>query len=55
MNLVVPAVTIAVASVIVHAGSGKSRCFPVLPFVYLFSILPHESINVKVKFIFKHC
>ena len=48
MNLVVPAEIIAVAFVIVHAGSGKSRCFSVLPFVYLFSILLHESINVKV-------
>ena len=48
MNLVVPAVIIAVASVIVHADSGKSRCFSVLPFVYLFSILPRECINLKV-------
>ena len=47
MNLVEPGEIIAVAFVIVHAGSGKSRCLSVLPFVYLFSILPHESINMK--------
>ena len=48
MNLVVPAVIIAVATVVVHAGSGMLLC---LTFVYLFSLLPRESINVKVKFI----
>ena len=30
-----PAVVIAVAFVIVHVGSEKSRCVAVLPFVYL--------------------
>ena len=49
INLVLPTM---MHFVIVHAGSGKSRC---LPFVYLFSILRRENISVKVNSLFKHC
>ena len=48
MNLVMPAVVIAVAFVIVHIGNEKSRCVAVLPFVYLVYILMCQCINIHI-------
>ena len=43
LNFVMPAVIIAVVTVVVHAaGSGKFRCFSVLP-------LPTSSLSYRVK------
>ena len=42
LNFVMPAVIIAVATVVVHAGSGKFRCFSVSP-------LPTSSLSYRVK------
>ena len=40
------AVAIALTFAILHAGSGKSLCISILPFVYLLSILQHESTSI---------
>ena len=54
-NLVLPAMITAVAFVIiVHAGSGKSRCLLLSTFSLSYGNRS-ESINVKVNSYFKHC
>ena len=55
MNLVVSAVIIAVASVIVHAGSGKSRCFSLSYLLSTSSLSYLVKVLPKVKFIIKQC